>query len=323
VARSWEAFESVTTSQPVDPVLAPGGRLCSVIYGFDEVDERLELLPMAARRALDHAGLRLSREGWGSLSFESRRRLIEAGAERAVDSDLVRQECSRATPAPEAVEPSVDPDGGSVPADISKTLGPDRPLPAATWSALTALDRFALAKAVARGRPERVAAVYDEIVGQTAVSTHLDARGAARMVDVGEKPATLRRAVSRSEVRMSEAAFARLARIDADKGDVIAAARIAGIMGAKRTSDLIPLCHPIALSKVTVDFELDAESSAVRIVATAEAVDRTGVEMESLVAASVAGLTIYDMLKSIDRGMVIGPTTLVEKSGGRSGHYKR
>jgi cyclic pyranopterin phosphate synthase len=94
-------------------------------------------------------------------------------------------------------------------------------------------------------------------------------------------------------------------------------------MAAKRTADLIPLCHPIALSKVTVDFELDAAAHAVLIVATAEAVDRTGVEMESLVAASVAGLTIYDMLKSIDRGMLIGPTALVEKSGGRSGHYKR
>jgi cyclic pyranopterin phosphate synthase len=143
------------------------------------------------------------------------------------------------------------------------------------------------------------------------------------MVDVAEKPRTLRRAVSRSEVRMSDAAFERLSRIDADKGDVIAAARIAGIMAAKRTADLIPLCHPIALSKVTVDFELDAAAHAVLIVATAEAVDRTGVEMESLVAASVAGLTIYDMLKSIDRGMLIGPTALVEKSGGRSGHYKR
>jgi cyclic pyranopterin phosphate synthase len=294
-----------------------------MIYGFDEVDERLELLPMAARRALDHAGLRLSREGWRSLPFESRRQLIEAGAARRVDADLVRRECKQAVPSPEVTPPSDDPESDAVPEDVVAALGPSRPLPASVWAALSALDRFALVKVVARGRSERVASVYDEIVGQTAVSTHLDASGAARMVDVAEKPRTLRRAVSRSEVRMSDAAFERLSRIDADKGDVIAAARIAGIMAAKRTADLIPLCHPIALSKVTVDFELDAAAHAVLIVATAEAVDRTGVEMESLVAASVAGLTIYDMLKSIDRGMLIGPTALVEKSGGRSGHYKR
>jgi cyclic pyranopterin phosphate synthase len=122
---------------------------------------------------------------------------------------------------------------------------------------------------------------------------------------------------------MSKSAFERLSAVDTKKGDVIGTARIAGIMAAKRTPDLIPLCHPIALSKVTVDFELDEASYAVRIVATVEALDRTGVEMESLVAASVAGLTIYDMLKSVDRGMVLGPTELLEKSGGRSGRYTR
>jgi cyclic pyranopterin phosphate synthase len=294
-----------------------------VIYRFDEVDERLELLPMAARRALDHAGLRLSREGWVSLPMDARRRLVAAGSGRGVDVSVVRRECEHATPAPEPTDVISDPPSDEVPEPLASALGPSRPLPGPVWSALSALDRFALAKAASRGRPERIFAIYDEVVGQTAVSTHLDARGAARMVDVGEKPPTLRRAVSRSEVRMSNAAFDRLTAIDTKKGDVIGTARIAGIMAAKRTPDLIPLCHPIALSKVTVDFDLDPGACTVRIVATAEAVDRTGVEMESMVAASVAGLTIYDMLKSVDRGMVLGPTELLEKSGGRSGGYTR
>jgi cyclic pyranopterin phosphate synthase len=294
-----------------------------VIYRFDEVDERLELLPMAARRALDHAGLRLSREGWTSLPLDARRRLVDAGAAREVDPAVVRGECIGARPPPESTETVKDPPTGSIPEVVAAALGPSRTLSISAWSALSALDRFALFKVASRGRPERIAAAYDEVVGQSAMSSHLDARGAARMVDVGDKSATVRRAVSRSEVRMSKDAFERLSALDAAKGDVIGAARIAGIMAAKRTPDLIPLCHPIALSKVTVDFELDEASTTVRIVASVEAVDRTGVEMEALVAASVAGLTIYDMLKSVDRGMVLGPTTLVEKSGGRSGHYVR
>ena len=278
---------------------------------------------MAARRALDHAGLRLSREGWGSLVLDARRRLVAAGSEREVDVAVVRRECENARPEPEPTEVVADPPSGVVPQALASALGPSRPLAAPVWSALSALDRFALVKAASRGRPERLFSVYDEVVGQTAASTHLDARGAARMVDVGEKPLTARRAVSRSEVRMSNTAFERLSAVDAKKGDVIGTARLAGIMAAKRTPDLIPLCHPIALSKVTVDFELDEASCTVRIVATVEAVDRTGVEMESLVAATVAGLTIYDMLKSVDRGMVLGPTELLEKSGGRSGRYTR
>ena len=143
------------------------------------------------------------------------------------------------------------------------------------------------------------------------------------MVDVAEKAPTHRRAVAESTVTMSAAAFERLRAADVAKGDVLGTARLAGIMGAKRTSELIPLCHPVALSKVTVDLELDDAARAVHIVAVAEAIDRTGVEMEALVAASVAGLTVYDMLKGVDRAMVIGPTVLVEKSGGRSGAFSR
>lgn len=148
--------------------------------------------------------------------------------------------------------------------------------------------------------------------------THLDAKGHARMVDVGAKDTTARRAVAQARVRMAKATFARLSAGDTPKGDVLATARIAGIQAAKRTSELIPLCHAIALTKVVVDIEL-ARGEA-RITATAEARDRTGVEMEALVAASTAALTLYDMLKAIDRGISF-EVGLVSKSGGKSGDW--
>jgi cyclic pyranopterin monophosphate synthase len=148
--------------------------------------------------------------------------------------------------------------------------------------------------------------------------THLDAKGHARMVDVGAKETTARRAVAEARVRMAKATFARLSAGDTPKGDVLATARIAGIQAAKRTSELIPLCHAIALTKVSVDIEL-ARGEA-RITATAEARDRTGVEMEALVAASTAALTLYDMLKAIDRAITF-EVGLVSKSGGKSGDW--
>jgi cyclic pyranopterin phosphate synthase len=120
---------------------------------------------------------------------------------------------------------------------------------------------------------------------------------------------------------MSRAAFERLENATAPKGDVLGTARLAGIQGAKRTSDLIPLCHPLSLTHAEVRFETDAPRSRVRVLAEVEVVDRTGVEMEALVAATTAALTIYDMLKSIDRGMTLGPSRLLEKSGGRSGDF--
>ncbi len=153
--------------------------------------------------------------------------------------------------------------------------------------------------------------------------THIDENGDARMVDVGEKPVTERRAVARGTVRMSPRAFALLASGDAQKGDVLAAARIAGIMAAKKTPELIPLCHGVALSSVKVDLTLSEQDHTVQIVATARATDRTGVEMEALTAVSVAALTVYDMLKAADRTMSIGGIELLEKSGGRSGSYRR
>jgi cyclic pyranopterin phosphate synthase len=151
--------------------------------------------------------------------------------------------------------------------------------------------------------------------------THLTADGEAHMVDVAEKKFTARRAVAAATVRMQPETAQRIREGSAAKGDVLASARIAGIMAAKRTPELIPLCHTVALTKVTID--LSVADDHVRVVATAEAHDRTGVEMEALVAASMASLTIYDMLKAVDRGMTIDDLAVLEKRGGRSGDYTR
>ncbi|MDZ4276278.1 MAG: cyclic pyranopterin monophosphate synthase MoaC [Erythrobacter sp.] len=150
--------------------------------------------------------------------------------------------------------------------------------------------------------------------------THLDDSGAARMVDVGGKAETRRRAVASGRITMSAGALAAIRAGNAPKGDVLSAARIAGIMAAKRTGDLIPLCHPLGLEAVTVDFRY--ETDAIRATATAALTGRTGVEMEAMVAVSVALLTIYDMAKAIDKGMVIGEVRVIEKTGGKSGGWK-
>jgi cyclic pyranopterin phosphate synthase len=153
--------------------------------------------------------------------------------------------------------------------------------------------------------------------------THLDETGRARMVDVGDKPVTERRAVARAVVRVSAAAAGKVAAGDAPKGDVIAVARIAGIQAAKRTSELIPLCHPLPLSFVGVDASIDADKGEIALTAEARTVAQTGVEMEALTAASVAALTVYDMVKGIERGAEIASIQLIEKSGGRSGEWRR
>lgn len=150
--------------------------------------------------------------------------------------------------------------------------------------------------------------------------THLDDSGAAHMVDVGAKPATQRRAVAAGRIAMSPEALEAIRSGNAPKGDVLSTARIAGIMAAKRTSDLIPLCHPLALTSVTVDFAW--EESGIAVTATAATSGQTGVEMEALTATSVALLTLYDMAKALDRAMEIGAIRLLEKSGGRSGDWR-
>jgi cyclic pyranopterin phosphate synthase len=151
--------------------------------------------------------------------------------------------------------------------------------------------------------------------------SHLDDTGKARMVDVTPKEPTHRRAVARCKVMMLPATAKAIANQEVKKGDVIAVARIAGIQAAKRTSDMIPLCHPLHLSAVHVNFSVEADHVAIE--AIVDAVDRTGVEMEALHACSVAALTIYDMCKSADKGMVIAELALWEKTGGRSGPYAR
>ncbi|MGC6477480.1 MAG: cyclic pyranopterin monophosphate synthase MoaC [Ilumatobacteraceae bacterium] len=151
--------------------------------------------------------------------------------------------------------------------------------------------------------------------------THLDESGAAHMIDVGDKDATRRRAVARSVVSMEATTAAAIADGDVKKGDVLAVARIAGIQAAKRTADIIPLCHPLLLSKVAVD--LTVEESSVVIEAVVETTGPTGVEMEALHACTAAALTIYDMCKALDRAMVISDVMLIEKSGGRSGDFLR
>ena len=151
--------------------------------------------------------------------------------------------------------------------------------------------------------------------------SHLDERGHARMVDVGDKDITRRRAVARGTIAMATATSRAIAENGLPKGDVLAVARIAGIQAAKKTSDLIPLCHPLALTSVGV--ELVVRDGAVDIEATVETSGQTGVEMEALTACSVAALTLYDMCKAVDKSMVIGEIALWEKSGGRSGDYRR
>jgi cyclic pyranopterin phosphate synthase len=152
--------------------------------------------------------------------------------------------------------------------------------------------------------------------------THLDEHGAARMVDVSAKAITDREATAEATITLSPEAFAAVTTGNAPKGDVLAAARIAGIMAAKKTSELIPLCHPLAISKANVDFEPQPDSNAIRIVATVKTTGQTGVEMEALTAASIAALTIYDMIKAVDKTAIIGGVRLLAKSGGKSGPFK-
>jgi cyclic pyranopterin monophosphate synthase len=152
--------------------------------------------------------------------------------------------------------------------------------------------------------------------------THLGAEGEARMVDVSQKESTSRVAVAEGSVRMGEATLRAIREGDAKKGDVIGVARIAGIMAAKRTADLIPLCHPLQLSKVTVDIAADEALPGLKVRAEARCVGPTGVEMEALTAVAVACLTVYDMAKAIDRGMSVEGVRLIEKRGGKSGDWR-
>lgn len=485
----------------------------SAVFDFENILPQLDFLPIAARRALDHAGLRLSLEAWRSLGLEDRCQLVAAGADDLVDATIVSQIVRRAAPPAQRIEVVGDPDPLAPPDGLTRLHEPVL-LDARQWARLRALDRYALAhvhrRSIARNDPSLLQAAYEDIVlghlrslrpppgeaggrgngsttpppavvppppllprdggrharllsaGQQAapspgaydpreydttpspvrahdapgspfrgyeaapssarnhdahtsgrgydavvpvrgydatpaparsvadtpasggvypgltrrtpdptagriheapprprsylprgvqhaspvppapeaddlppeipeltplapdvVSNHLTEDGEAHMIDVGAKPVTERRAVAAAIVQMRRDTFRRLAQRDTPKGDVLAAARIAGIQAAKRTSELIPLCHAIHLTNVEVQLELDGNAFAVIVTATARALDRTGVEMEALVAATVASLTIYDMLKGIDREMIISDVKLLEKSGGRTGHFQR
>lgn len=153
--------------------------------------------------------------------------------------------------------------------------------------------------------------------------THFDERGSARMVDVSDKPESERTAVAVGRITMQPATLARIRDRQVEKGDVLQVARLAGIMGAKRTADLVPLCHPLPLTSVGLELVCNDANSAVEIEATVKTSGRTGVEMEALTAVSVAALTVYDMCKAVDRDMVIGEVKLIYKAGGKSGTYRR
>ncbi|WP_281954834.1 cyclic pyranopterin monophosphate synthase MoaC [Pseudophaeobacter arcticus] len=152
--------------------------------------------------------------------------------------------------------------------------------------------------------------------------THFDTKGDAHMVDVSDKEVTARVAVAEGHITMAPQTFEIISQGKAKKGDVLSVARLAGIMGAKKTPDLIPLCHPLAITKVTVDLSLDPDLPGVRVQATVKTTGQTGVEMEALTAVSVACLTVYDMAKAVDKGMQIGGTRVVLKDGGKSGRYE-
>jgi cyclic pyranopterin phosphate synthase len=295
------------------------------IYVFEEVDEDLSQLPTAAQRALDLAGEKLSPEAWRSLTVADRMALVTAGAFSTVDPELVRSIVAHAAPSPMEVEPRLDPDPDAPPPDLLRALSDTRALTQARWASLRPLDRYALTAAAAKGPEGRLQQAYDEILHSGL--SHLKTSGEVHMVGVTDKPMTARRAVATASLRMKRETLERLWSGAVAKGDALATARVAAIQAAKRTWEIIPLCHPIKLTGIDVDIEADRQSDPqqglVRVRATVDAFDRTGAEMEAMVAASTAALTLYDMLKGIDRWMTIDSVELIEKSGGRSGEQKR
>jgi cyclic pyranopterin phosphate synthase len=377
--------------------------LSGIVFPFEDVGDSLELLPLAARRALDLSGYRLSLEGYQSLPVDARLALAERGAETSVDSLAVERIIRKATHPPTRIKPIADPDPFSPPEQL-ETAVVDRKGLVAAWQKLRPLDRFALVhvlrRSIAHDDVGRLDAAMRVIVGDprtsnvpstkrserpppelepeapapsrkpahadvprapampewtiepsrarapisTApppsapaasrglsslpprpeeVSTHLGAGGEVHMIDVASKAETSRRATASGSVFMRSDTALRLSRSDVPKGEVLATARVAGILAAKRTPELIPLCHHVALSHVEIHVDIEVASGTVTVTAVAEATDRTGVEMEALTAVSVACLTIYDMLKGVDRDMVIGDVKLLTKTGGKTGPYSR
>jgi cyclic pyranopterin phosphate synthase len=288
------------------------------VYAFERIDADLPFMPLSARRVLDALGRKLSLEGWLSLSLEDRQRIVRAGAEEKVDPSVAAT-VDRAKPAPASMPTQPGPDAISPPRELAWELGTSRPLDEARWRNLHPLDRYVLVKC--SEKPGRLAVAYDAVVA--VALTHVSSAGDAHMVDVGGKRESARCAVASARVCTTRGVVQTVLGGAAPKGDVLAAARIAGILAAKRTAELIPLCHPVRTTRAAVEFEADVEQGEVRVRATIEAVDRTGVEMEALVAAGVASLTLYDMIKSADRWATIDGLRLDSKSGGKSGDVQR
>ncbi len=290
-----------------------------VLYSFEETDETLATMPLAARRVLDTLGRKLSLEGWLSLGVGDRWRIARAGAAEQVDEGVLSL-LEAATPAPGVLASAGEADAASPPEGLSAALGPARPVTDEAWRKLRALDRYALLKWASR--PDKLARAYDAILGKAPLS-HLTPDGEAHMVDVGSKRETSRRAVAIARVRTTGAVIDAVTAGEVPKGDVLSVARIAGILAAKKAAELIPLCHPVRITRVQVELEPDRGRQELRVKATVEAFDRTGVEMEAMVAASVASLTVYDMIKSADRWATIETVELEAKSGGKSGDVTR
>jgi cyclic pyranopterin phosphate synthase len=284
-------------------------------YPFEQIDERLDAIPLAAKRALESAGCKLSAAAWRRMQSGARVAIAALGAERKIHAarvrDLLVDEGARFAP----VAPIKDPAHRAPPPELVRALEIDL----ATWRALKPLDRWVLARLARRGKVERLRRAYAEMAAGV-LSTHLDARGEVRMVDVGAKDVTLRHAIARANVQMSRETVLRLKSGDTPKGDVLATARVAAIQAAKRTPELIPLCHTVVLTKVAVEITIVDRGAIVEV--RAEARDRTGVEMEAMVGASAGALTLYDMLKGIDRGIRF-EVVLLEKAGGKSGTWHR
>jgi cyclic pyranopterin phosphate synthase len=325
------------------------------VYAFEGALHDLESPPIAARRALDHAGLRLSPDAWRSLALEAREALTNAGVDERVDLAEVAR-LVRASPSSQRVAPTGDPDPLCPPHAILRALEPGHALLPERWARLRGIDRYAIWHAYRVAIARNALSLLEEAVADVlafpitnapdgappalpgtmpppdrghasmaSVSNHLTSAGEVHMVDVARKPATERRAIARGSVRMRKETLARLENREAPKGEVLATARLAGIMAAKRTQELIPLCHPVALTHLEVQLATEerADGGSVHVTAIVDAFDRTGCEMEALCAVTTACLTVYDMLKGIDRDMVISDIVLIEKSGGRSGHYRR
>jgi cyclic pyranopterin monophosphate synthase len=330
-------------------LLMTHGEHRQAIYAFEAIAEDLPYMPLAARRVLDALGKKLSLAGWLSLAVDDRAHLVLAGeaesASPAVASDSAAR-LGRSVPAPTDIEPIVEPDRFIPPSEIADALGPTRPLHDGVWQSLRSLDRYALAKCAAR--PETLARAYDEIVATSWLKTthapqqatagdalgsspaipdspftHVTSQGHARVVNIGAKAITARRAVASARVHTTRAVVQAVIAGGLPKGDVLAVARVAGLLAAKRAPELIPLCHPVQLTNAAIEFDTNEERGEIHVRAAVEALDRTGVEMEAMVSASVAALTVYDMVKSADRWATVECVRLEEKSGGKSGPVSR